>query len=280
MADALALLQRRFWRLITAPSGVAKALPEEANADPGISPVQGWIKGPDEAFAQSRLDIYANMYFYRLLDVLKGDYPKIVALIGEVNFHNLVTDYVLRYPSENPSLRYLGERFALFVQSSERAKEWPYLYDLAVLEWARGAVFDAEDQTPITREALRAFPPEAWASLVFTPIKALQLLHLSAPVHRLWLAIEQREPIPEIEARATSLLVWRQQHKSYHRPLAHAEAAALTLLLARAPFSSLCECFAEPSDEDVSATALRALEAVCRWLDDGLLCAVEPSPDP
>jgi hypothetical protein len=278
-ADKLALLQRRFWRLITAPSGVAEAVPVEATEDPGISPVQGWIKGPDEAFAQSRLDIYANMYFYRLLDVLKGDYPKILALVGEVNFHNLVTDYLLRYPSENPSLRFLGERFALFIKGSERVKEWPYLYDLAVLEWARSAVFDVEDQAPITKEALRAFPPEEWASLVLTPIQALEVLHLSAPVYRQWLAIEQNAPIPEIEVGATPVLVWRWHHKVYHRPITKAEASALALLAERAPFYLLCECFEEPADEEVSITAMRALEAINRWLDEGLISAAEISPE-
>ena len=276
-ADALSLLQRRFWRLITAPSGVAAALPAEAKDDPGITPVQGWINGPDEAFAQSRLDIYANMYFYRLLDVLKGDYPKLLALVGEVNFHNLITDYVLRYPSENPSLRYLGERFPAFIKVCERAKEWPYLHDLAALEWSRSAVFDLEDQTPINKEALSEFPPEAWGSLVLTPIRALEVLSLSAPVYRQWLAIEQQEAIPEIEAGATSVLVWRWRYKVYHRPLAPAEASALALLTERAPFYLLCECFEEPEDEDVSATAMRALAAITRWLDDGLICAAEIS---
>jgi hypothetical protein len=279
MPEALSRLQRRFWRLITAPSGVEEALPAAAKDDPGISPLQGWIKSLDETSAQSRLDIYANMYFYRLLDVLKGDYPKILALIGEVNFHNLVTDYLLRYPSENPSLRYLGARFAVFIKSSERANEWPYLYDLAVLEWSRSAVFDVEDQTPITKEALSEFPPAAWGSLILTPILAVEVLNLSAPVHRQWLAIEQQEAIPAIEAGATAVLVWRWQHKVYHRPLAPAEASALALLMEKAPFYLLCECFEETTDEDVSATAMRALAVITRWLDEGLLSAAELSTE-
>jgi hypothetical protein len=277
-SNSLEQLQRRFWKLITAPSGVAKALPEEAQVDPEIAPLQRWISSPNEEFAQERLDIYANMYFYRLLDALKADYPKILALIGDVAFHNLVTDYVLHYPSENPSLRYLGERFPAFIKTSERAKAWPYLYDLAVLEWARNTVFDVEDMRPMTREEMSAFPPEEWVSLVLKPIEALEIISLSAPVHRVWLAIEKKEEIPEIEAGLTSIVVWRWGHQVYHRPLAPKEASALALLKEGAPFYLLCECFEEP-DEDISVTATRTLEAINRWLDDGLIGSAELSQD-
>ena len=41
-----------------------------------------------------RLDIYANMYFWRLLDILRGDFSAVVAAVGEDAFHNLVTDYL------------------------------------------------------------------------------------------------------------------------------------------------------------------------------------------
>jgi hypothetical protein len=277
-ADSLEQLQRRFWRLITAPSGVAQALPEESQLDPDVAPLSRWISGPDEAFAQSRLDIYANMYFYRLLDVLKGDYPKILALVGETNFHNLVTDYILQYPSENPSLRYLGERFATFVKESARAKDWPHLYDLALLEWSRSAVFDLKDQTPITKEALAQFTPEQWGSLIFTAIEASALVRLSAPVGLLWSALDTGEPIPALEAKPCAVLVWRRGYHVHHRPLSDNEASAVALLQEAAPFYLLCECF-EAADEEISETAAKAFQAIQRWLDDGLLSSVELGAD-
>src|SRR5262245_58775530 len=131
MTSSLAALQRRFFRLITAPTGVGEALPHLAAEEPAAAPLNRWISGPDARFAEERLDVYANMYFYRLLDVLLGDYPKVLALVGQANFHNLVTDYVLAHPSENPSLRYVGERFPAFLKKSERAEPWPHLADLA-----------------------------------------------------------------------------------------------------------------------------------------------------
>lgn len=275
MASSLARLQERFWRLITAPTGVKDALPEAAKDDPQITPLQSWIKGESEDFAVERLDVYANMYFYRLLESLESDYPKISAHIGKVNFHNLVTDYLLAHPSQNPSLRYLGERFPAFVKESERAKAWPYLSDLAALEWARICVFDVPDEAYLPKEAMASFPPEEWEALLLQPIQALTLLTVGYPVHQLWLSIERNEPPPEITPTTTSLLVWRFHSVVYHRPLAEMEAAALTFLLEGAPFALLCERFILPGEEDLSLASERMMKALSRWFEEGLIQRIE-----
>ena len=41
------------------------------------------IAGDARLDAVQRLDIYANMYFFRLLDILRGDYGAVVAAVGD-----------------------------------------------------------------------------------------------------------------------------------------------------------------------------------------------------
>ena len=77
MPSDLNWVESLLYRLITAPSGVAEGLAQEKSlAHGGLARV---IAGDDRLSAEERVDIYANMYFYRILDVLKEDFPATLA---------------------------------------------------------------------------------------------------------------------------------------------------------------------------------------------------------
>jgi hypothetical protein len=100
--------------------------------------------------------IYADMYQARLLDVLRDDFPLVLAVIGDEAFCSLAGRYLARHPSEHPSVRYVGRRFTDFVAADETVP--PFLADLARLEWARVDVFDALDGEPLRRRTRVAAP--------------------------------------------------------------------------------------------------------------------------
>ena len=94
-------LQEIIYRLIVAPTGVADGLAQET-----ILPVGGLdrlVAGDDRMTPVERVEIYANGYFYRILDVLKEDYPAVLAVVGADNFHNLATGYLIDYPPTEPN---------------------------------------------------------------------------------------------------------------------------------------------------------------------------------
>ena len=103
-------LESLLYRLITAPSGVAEGLAAERAL--GAGGLDDIVLGDERLSAEARVDIYANMYFYRLLDALKEDFPATLAVLGDDNFHNLVTGYLLEYPPTEPSLYYCGRHLA------------------------------------------------------------------------------------------------------------------------------------------------------------------------
>src|ERR1041385_2998778 len=98
--------QQLLWHLITAPEGVRPAL---ETSDGLRSDLARTVRGDERLDAAGRLDVYANMYFFRLLDALKEDFPAVLRVIGETPFHNLVTDYLLVHFPTHPSLRYAGK---------------------------------------------------------------------------------------------------------------------------------------------------------------------------
>ena len=96
--------------------------------------------------AVDRLEVYANAYFFRILEVLRKDYPALAASLGEARFNNLITDYLAANPPTRFSLRYAGEELGSFLGGHPAARppreEFPWAADLARLEWAIVDAFD------------------------------------------------------------------------------------------------------------------------------------------
>jgi hypothetical protein len=267
--EDLALLQRRFFRLVLAPAGIEAELPAFSRDDPMGVPLRRWIRAPDEAGAQERLSVYANMYFFRLLDVLRGDYPKLAAVLGDATMHNLATDYLLRYPSDNPSLRYLGRHLPGFLCEHDLGRKRPELWDLAALEWARVEAFDVADEAVLTREEVAALPEAAWPAHAFRAVGSARTLSLHHPAHEIWNAVDRGEAAPVVEARPTELLIWRRGWWVHHRPIERDERSALARVLAARPFAEVCAALGEElSEADAARTAVGLL---LRWIDEGLL---------
>src|SRR5215510_9594225 len=101
------------------------------------------VEGRGQLGPAARIDIYAQMYYARLLDVLRGDFPRVATVLGYEQFDAVVRAYLAQHPSTHPSLRYLAHCFPTFLKDRPEAELFPFLSDLAQLEWARLTVFDA-----------------------------------------------------------------------------------------------------------------------------------------
>ncbi len=186
-AESLRRTQELFWALITAPEGVQPAIADlTARGRIAADAMDATFAGDERLPAADRLDIYANMYFFRLLDCLGEDFPRVRLAVGGNRFHNLVTDYLLRHPSEHPSLRQLGARLPEFVRQHPIGTEFPYLADLARLDWARVDVFDRPDASPLSRADLVALPQESAGDACFRLVPSFELVRLDFDVLQIW----------------------------------------------------------------------------------------------
>ncbi|MGA6974800.1 MAG: DNA-binding domain-containing protein, partial [Candidatus Binatus sp.] len=150
--EELKSLQSLLYRLITAPSGVAEGLAAERELS--ARSLDAIVLGDERLSAADRVDIYANMYFYRLLDALKEDFPAALAVLGADNFHNLVTGYLLEYPPTEPSLYYCGRYLADYLRDHPLSESAPFIADLARLERATVEVFHGADAPVLESDAL------------------------------------------------------------------------------------------------------------------------------
>lgn len=260
-------IQRLVAKLITAPEGVASGL--DQLSPPELQLWDGLLRGSSSLSAVERLDIYANMYFFRLRDSLAEDFPAVSAVMGATRFHNLVTDYLLAHRPAHYSLRYAGRHLPEFLRRWSPGADWPFLADLAALEWAVLEAFDAADTESIGREVLATVPAEDWPHLRFELSPSLQLLELDWAVHTLWSDVQAGRPPQSAPSAATHLRVWRQNLRVYQSPIATAEYAALQAMRTGASFERVCDAAAVHLGAEETPREISRLLGI--WLGEGLL---------
>lgn len=266
-------LQRLLSKLIRAPEGV---LPGLARLHPDEQALwTGSIRHHGALDPAERVEIYANMYFYRLHDVLADDFPTLRATVGGPHFHNLVTEYLRAHPSRHFSLRYAGEAFPAFVRQHALCQRWPWLGDLAALEWAVVDAFDAADASTIGPEELARLPPAAWGrqQLVWSP--SLRVLHCAYPVQVAWQQQQEDEPLSHIAPGPTWLRVWRHEEKVFVRAVDPQEAGVLGT---NATLADIAANLAEHSSAAAAADQLATWMA--EWVVAGLIAGLRAFTDP
>jgi len=267
MTSDLNWVESLLYRLIIAPSGVAEGLAAEKSLAPGgLAQV---IASDDRLSAEERVDIYANMYFYRILDVLKEDFPATLGVLGAERFHNLVTGYLIDYPPAHFSISYAGNHLADFIRDHPLREEFPFLADLARMGRALIDVFHAADTVPLDAQEMRAIAPADWPALKLALHPANQILKLEWNVAGILKAVEQGDEPPPAITEALNLLVWRNRSRVYYRAIDSAEHEEWEAIANGITFADICEMIAGHDEGGDPAAAInRRLEG---WLRDGLL---------
>jgi hypothetical protein len=263
----LADTQAWFHRLVTARESVAALVEGDREARRALDElVAGDVRLP----AAARLEIYADMYFARLRDVLREEYPRAVMLLGAAAFHELVVDYLRACPPSHPSLRELGARLPGFLAEHRVAAQRPWAAELARLERARLELYDGPDAPTLTIESLRARPPESFAALQLRLVPSHALLAVRFDLAALWRADDPAALVPR--PAPGTVLIWRRELEVLHRPAGDEEAAWLRRIAGGGvTFEALCgDLAAGRSDAQAAA---QAFELVGRWATDGLLRA-------
>jgi hypothetical protein len=261
IAPRLREVQRGFWQAIAEPSERSEPSPEF---------VAAIATGP-RLGREGRIQVYAEAYFSRLRDALRQDFPISARLLGADLFSLLVRDYVRAFPSDHPSIRYLGRALSGFIDRRLRESSGlpPYLGDLARLEWAMNDVFDAEDADPIGAEDLGQIAPERWPELRFAPIPALILLESKWPLHQLCDEVDQSTLRPS----PTNVRVWRDRdYQVFRASIDLREAEALRRMISHEPFAIICDSYGDlPAEE----AAREASATLARWLLCGIIARAD-----
>ena len=144
-------VQRWLQWVVTDPRGARAALDEphpniemyqDRYTEPTLSQLR-WIEGGRVA-SESRLSVYAEAYFFRMLECFEKDFPKTRRVMGQEIFANAVAEYLKGNPSKFYSVDEVGWRFPQFLAETDLALE-PWAKDLALFEWLQIEAFYSPD---------------------------------------------------------------------------------------------------------------------------------------
>jgi hypothetical protein len=217
------------------------------------------------------MEIYADMYFYRIRDVLRDEYKRVVAILGDDAFHNLITDYLIAFRPAHPSLREAGARLPTFLAQHPLAERHPVAPDLARLERLHLDLFDGPDTDVLTLEEVRAMPPEAISTLHLRAIPSHAMVTSRFKLSSSWHALGAGEATGYLAPISETLLVWRQGLEVNHRAVDPDEAPLLSMIGTGALLDQLCGRLIETIPEERATE--RAFQIVGRWLADALIAA-------
>ncbi|PKM04823.1 MAG: hypothetical protein CVV17_03630, partial [Gammaproteobacteria bacterium HGW-Gammaproteobacteria-7] len=132
----------------------------------------------------ARFEVYRASFEANLAHALRDTYPVVNRLVGEAYFSQVARAYLRAHPSRCGDLHEYGAHFATFLAALDSAEAFPYLPDVARLEWLAHQAFHAADAEPLTFDVLAELPPEACAGLGLLP--SVRLMRSEFPVHRIW----------------------------------------------------------------------------------------------
>lgn len=149
--------------------------------------------------SESRLEIYYDMYRLRLLDVLFGDYPKLVGMMGEEKFTQAFLHYLLQFPSTHYSVRPFGEKMADFLSTFEPFCSNSAYAEMAKFEWALSLTYDAPDAAHVDFNDLKNLSPEEWIDLKFKLHPSVSIFTFGYNIVSVWKTLDAHKILPEQE---------------------------------------------------------------------------------
>ncbi|MFC0250745.1 MNIO family bufferin maturase [Massilia consociata] len=223
-ADAIARDYPLAWPVVPARAPVARG----ANVAPdhGLAALQQQVgdaladRGREQALrpllkdgAVARLALYRGNLVAGWERALADAYPVVRRLVGEEFFAGLARAYGKAAPSQDPDLAGFGLRLAGFLEGFAPAAAFPYLPDVARLEWAVHCAYLAPGLesgiAPLGIDVLAQLAPEALDAARFTLHPSAALLRSRWATVPLWHAHQPDGPaLPaRVDLPSTALAV-------------------------------------------------------------------------
>lgn len=156
--------------------------------------------------AGRRYNVYRNNVAVSLTEALESGFPAVAKLIGAENFRKIAGLYLRAEPPESPRMMLYGAGFGDFLDGFAPLAKYPYLGDVARLEYALRESYHAADAAPLDPAALGIDPERLMAArLGLAP--ALRLIRSRYPVVALWrYNMVPGSPKPRAEAQDALIL--------------------------------------------------------------------------
>ena len=212
-----------------------------------------------------RLEIYAHMYYARLVEVMEAEYPTLRQILGPREFAAACRRFVAKHPSRARTLGGLSARFPDFLaRTLPRSNRSALAVDVARIERAMEDVFDAPRAEPMTTAEFAALGAGGWGCATLRVTPALQLLRLRYPANEYMNALRRGERRRLPRPRATFAIVFRRGFQVLRRDQEPEQFKLLQALVAGRPLAAAVRA----SIGRRSASGDRVAKRLGRWFEE------------
>ena len=267
--DSRTLQQLQEWlqTVITEPNGVRTGI-DAAREQLGDSQpeIESIVPSSSQLDAVSKIEVYGNAYFARLIECLGEEFPAVKAALEEDSFNAFAFSYLQQYPSRSYTLGELGRHFPAFLAETkpDDAGElgWAdFLIDLARLEWHYSEIFNGpgtEKVTLLEPADLQKLTEEQFATARLLAASCLRLDSFRFPVHEYATAVRKQQESPPFPAQQQTWLVMTRRNYVVRR-----------IAVSEAEYAVLHEFWTSP-DESVGTILDRASESWAEQMQSSL----------
>ncbi|HEX9706446.1 MAG TPA: DNA-binding domain-containing protein, partial [Steroidobacteraceae bacterium] len=178
-----------------------------------------------------RLELYAHMYYARLIEILEAEYPTTRQILGAHEFAVSCRKFIARNPSRSRTLNRLSEKFPDFLaRNLPRGHRNNLAADVARIERAMEDVFDERRAEPMTAAQFAAIGADQWERVRLSVNPALRLLTLRYPANDYMNAVRSGKKPRIPRPRKTFAIVYRRGYSVFRRDQAPEQFRLLAAL--------------------------------------------------
>ncbi len=225
---------------------------------------------------QQRLALYRGNLKAIWIATLSQAYPVLLQLVGSAYFEQIAPVYARACPSQTGNLAEFGHDFADFLQAQTEIASYPYLPDVARLEWLLHRSYYAKENPVLDLPALARWAHEQGVDPMTLSLGWQGYAEIFASdyaVASIWQCLQESNPgqddLSSCDWRqGECILISRHNWQSQPRSLTQAEYAALSALRGGQTLGAAMEAALSCDPEFEIASRLQA------WFADELFYSI------
>ena len=177
-----------------------------------MTALERYVNETKQIPATERLAVYRGNVYVLLKEVLQDTFSRVHTLVGEDCFQAIAYRFISEHPPKSGRMLDYGLEFASFIEGISELKSYPYLSDVARLEWMLNEAYYAEDAPKATLVNVQDFEAEQLLSLGVKFPPAVYFLQSKFPLQHIWeLASHEREDVVNMDAGGDQVMLIRPE---------------------------------------------------------------------
>lgn len=220
-----------------------------------------------------RLGLYRNNVFANITHSLQSIFPVLERLIGASCFSSLCHCFIQQSPPEKAALNHYGGQLADFISCQAAFNEYPYLSDVARLEWAVHRAFLQPKLKSIDSNILASLANHNLLDIHLFLASSVQLVKSKFPIQSIWQANQPtvvNPPTVHLVEKDEYLVVFREGDHFVIAPIPSSEWLFLHAIDHTASLNQASErAFVSSADFDLAAS-------LQKYVGSGVIAEVLP----